>query len=80
MRTWRRHDTIPLFHYSEGGAKGNPRAHTDFASTTPEQWRSSNDTEYTQQYKVDWDIELKQKDYAIDHIMELQQKKVLQPA
>ena len=80
VRTWRRHDTIPLFHYSEGGANGNPRAHTDFATTTPDKWRSSNDTEYTQQYKVDWDIELKQKDYAIDHIVDLQQKKTLQPA
>lgn len=79
--TWRAQNTqqpiIPLFHYSEGGANGNPRAHTDFAESTPKLWREKHDTEETSRYKIDWDIELKQKDYAIQHLEELEQKKVL---
>jgi hypothetical protein len=54
-----------LFHYSEGGANGNPRAHTDFAIGTPAQFRQQHDSNVTLNMPIDWDIELKQKDYAI---------------
>lgn len=75
--TWKLHDTTPLFHYSEGGANNNPRAHTDFSVSTPAQWRDKHEHEHTRGVDIDWDIELKQKDYAINHIEEMDQKVLL---
>ena len=75
--TWHAHSCCPLFHFSEGGANNNPRAHLDFATSTPHAFREQFDTSVTRNQPIDWDIELKQKDYAIDHIMELQKKKAL---
>ena len=72
--TWQAHDVNPLFHYSEGGANNNPRAHTDFATDTPALWRQRHDSFYTERLTVDWDIELKQKDYAIHMIDQMDQK------
>ena len=64
----------PLFHYSEGGANGNPRAHTDFATSAPGEFRHKYDTYYTSNMHIDWDVELKQKDYAITHMQEYEDK------
>ena len=75
--TWRAHDVNPLFHYSEGGANDNPRAHTDFAISNPATFRQQHDSFYTEKLHIDWDIELKQKDYAIQHLQETECK---QPA
>lgn len=75
--TWRSHDVNPLFHYSEGGANNNPRAHTDFATSSPALFRTQHDSDYTKNMCIDWDIELKQKDYAINHIEEMDQKVLL---
>ena len=72
--TWKAHDVNPLFHYSEGGANSNPRAHTDFSISTPAIWRQDNDSFYTENMHIDWDIELKQKDYAIQHLFEMEEK------
>ena len=72
--TWKAHDVNPLFHYSEGGANDNPRAHTDFAISTPLIFREQHDSFYTKNMHIDWDIELKQKDYAINHLMEMEDK------
>lgn len=72
--TWKTHDVNPLFHYSEGGANDNPRAHTDFATGTPLTFREQYDSFYTENMHIDWDIELKQKDYAINDIMEREHK------
>ena len=74
--TWRAHDVNPLFHYSEGGANNNPRAHTDFATSSPALFRSQHDSDYTKNMHIDWDIELKQKDYAIQHVEEIDSKHV----
>jgi len=71
--TWRVHDVKPLFHYSEGGANNNPRAHTDFATMSPSEWMSKH-VIYPESFDVDWDIEIKQKDYAILHIEEMEVK------
>ena len=76
--TWKTHGVNPLFHYSEGGANDNPRAHLDFATSTPKQWRDDNESSYTSELDIDWDIEIKQKDYAIQHILESEHKQ-LQP-
>ena len=75
--TWQAHDVNPLFHYSEGGANGNPRAHVDFASNTPQLWREAHESFYTERIHIDWDIELKQKDYAIQDIMAQERKQLL---
>jgi len=72
--TWRAHDVNPLFHYSEGGANNNPRAHTDFATSSPALWRADHDSFYTERMHIDWDIEIKQKDYAIQHLLEVENK------
>ena len=72
--TWKAHDVNPLFHYSEGGANDNPRAHTDFATSTPAVFREQHESHYTRDMQIDWDIELKQKDYAIQHLQESEQK------
>lgn len=72
--TWRAHDVNPLFHYSEGGANDNPRAHTDFATSAPLIFREQHESYYTQDMHIDWDIELKQKDYAIQNIEEIEDK------
>lgn len=77
VSTWKTHDVNPLFHYSEGGANNNPRAHTDFATSTPARWREQHDGEYTCGCEIDWDIELKQKDYAIQHIDEIDSKRAV---
>lgn len=74
--TWRAHDVNPLFHYSEGGANDNPRAHTDFATSSPALFRSQHDSDYTKNMHIDWDIELKQKDYAIQHVEEIDSKRM----
>lgn len=68
--TWHAHGCTPLFHYSEGGANNNPRAHTDFASSTPKHFREIYDTSVTRGQSIDWDVELKQKDYAIQHMID----------
>lgn len=52
--TW---NTIPIFHYSEG--KNNTRAHADMPIQSP---ISFNEDIY-------WEVELKNKDYAILHIL-----------
>ena len=73
--TWQSHKTKPLFHYSEGGANGNPRAHVEFATDTPAMFRQRHDLRDS--IDVDWDIEIKQKDYAIHHIQEMEQKQLV---
>lgn len=73
-QTWNDHGCCPLFHYSEGGANNNPRAHTDFSISSPQEFRSQHDTDVTRGMPIDWDIELKQKDYAIQHIQETESK------
>lgn len=75
--TWKAHDVNPLFHYSEGGARDNPRAHTDFSLSTPAIWRQKHDSFYTEGMHIDWDIELKQKDYALHHLFDLEEKHML---
>ena len=83
--TWFTHGVRPLFHYSEGGVNNNPRAHTDFATMSPEEWMHTHVINY-QKYGVDWDIELKQKDFAINNIHDLEvkfdrvQERLLRPA
>lgn len=72
--TWQAHGVNPLFHYSEGGANDNPRAHTDFAISNPATFRQQHDTFYTENMCIDWDVELKQKDYAIQHLQETECK------
>lgn len=72
--TWKAHGVNPLFHYSEGGANNNPRAHTDFATNSPALWRHEHDSYYTESMHIDWDIELKQKDYAINLMVEYEDK------
>jgi UV DNA damage endonuclease len=52
--TW---DTVPLFHYSEG--VNGTRKHADYANLLPEDYGK----------EVFWDVELKQKDYAIAQII-----------
>ena len=69
--TWHAHGCCPLFHYSEGGANNNPRAHTDFSISSPAHFREKYDTSVTRNQPIDWDIELKQKDYAIQHLEQL---------
>lgn len=64
--TWLAHDVNPLFHYSEGGANNNPRAHTDFATTDPSVWREQHGGSWDRNLQIDWDIELKQKDHAMN--------------
>jgi UV DNA damage repair endonuclease len=75
--TWKAHGVNPLFHYSEGGARDNPRAHTDFSLSTPAIWRQDHDSFYTDGMHIDWDIELKQKDYALHHLFDLEEKHML---
>jgi UV DNA damage endonuclease len=75
--TWHVHGCCPLFHFSEGGANDNPRAHVDFATSTPQAFREQFDTNVTTNQSVDWDIELKQKDYAINHLQEMEQKQLI---
>jgi len=72
--TWDSHKCRPLFHYSEGGANNNPRAHIDFATNTPARFRQQYDSTVTIGKEIDWDIELKQKDYAISLLQEQEQK------
>ena len=74
--TWHAHGCCPLFHYSEGGASNNPRAHTDFSTSNPRQFRADHDTDVTRGQSIDWDVELKQKDYAIQHLEQLEGKLV----
>lgn len=52
--TW---PTTPLFHFSEGIS--NTRKHSDFACSSPNDYGKN----------VFWDVELKQKDYAIAQIL-----------
>lgn len=75
--TWQAHGVNPLFHYSEGGANDNPRAHTDFAISNPVTFRQQHDSFYTEKLCIDWDIELKQKDYAIQHLQETESKQTV---
>lgn len=74
VSTWKAHKVNPLFHFSEGGANGNPRAHLDYATGSPAQWREQHESSYTEDVDIDWDIEIKQKDYAIQDIQEREQK------
>jgi UV DNA damage endonuclease len=57
--TW--HGYKPLFHYSESKPGNNPRAHADYAE--------SHFNNYGLQFDVD--MELKMKDYAIEHHAEI---------
>lgn len=75
--TWHAHGCCPLFHFSEGGANNNPRAHVDFATSTPQAFREQFDTDVTRNQSIDWDVELKQKDYAINHLQEMEQKQLI---
>jgi UV DNA damage endonuclease len=75
--TWHAHGCCPLFHFSEGGANDNPRAHLDFATSTPQAFRNQYDTDVTRNQPIDWDVELKQKDYAINHLQEMEQKQLI---
>ena len=52
--TW---NTMPIFHYSEG--KNNTRAHEHMAQFLPPTYK-----------EVYWDVELKNKDYAILEMLE----------
>lgn len=72
--TWKAHDVTPLFHFSEGGANNNPRAHVEFATSTPKAFRKQHDSHYTSNMQIDWDVEIKQKDYAINHIEDMEAK------
>lgn len=72
--TWHAHGCCPLFHYSEGGANNNPRAHTDFGTSTPYHFRKQHDTDVTRGQPIDWDIELKQKDYAVQSLIDMKNK------
>lgn len=74
--TWHAHGCCPLFHYSEGGANDNPRAHTDYSVSTPFEFRKQHDTSVTRNQPIDWDVELKYKDYAITHLENLETKQV----
>ena len=56
--TW---ETKPLFHYSESREGNNPRAHADFAETPFDSYG----------LEFDVDMELKMKDYAIEHHAEI---------
>lgn len=55
--TWQ---TRPLFHYSESREGNNPRAHADFSENIFDSYN----------LKFDYDMELKQKDYAIEKHIE----------
>ena len=55
--TWQ---TRPLFHYSESREGNNPRAHADFSENMFDFYN----------LKFDYDMELKQKDYAIEKHIE----------
>ena len=57
--TW--HGYKPLFHYSESKIGNNPRAHADYAENPFE----------TYGLEFDVDMELKMKDYAIEHHAEI---------
>lgn len=57
--TWHGHK--PLFHYSESKPGNNPRAHADYADNPFE----------TYGLRFDVDMELKMKDYAIEHHAEI---------
>lgn len=72
--TWHSHGCCPLFHYSEGGANNNPRAHTDFPTSSPKEFRELYDTSVTRGQCIDWDVELKQKDYALNHLIDSENK------
>ena len=72
--TWHSHGCCPLFHYSEGGANNNPRAHTDFSISSPKEFRELYDTSVTRGQCIDWDVELKQKDYALNHLIDSENK------
>lgn len=74
VSTWRAHDVNPLFHYSEGGANNNIRAHTDYAEHGPRIWRDMHESSYTIDQHIDWDIEIKQKDIAITLLEETEHK------
>jgi len=57
--TWQKHNTKPLFHYSESIVGGsNKRAHADMPVNVPISYG----------YNVDFEIELKSKDAAIIHL------------
>ena len=57
--TW--HGYKPLFHYSESREGNNPRAHADYAEQIFDHYR----------LEFDYDMELKAKDYAIEHHAEI---------
>jgi UV DNA damage endonuclease len=57
--TWQQHR--PLFHYSESRPGNNPRAHSDYADNSFNNYG----------LEFDVDMELKMKDYAIEHHAEI---------
>lgn len=54
---WSDEGYTPVFHWSEGGAKGKPRSHVDYFSHIPDFIKKSSD--------VIWECEVKAKDLAI---------------
>jgi len=75
--SWLLHEVNPLFHYSEGvpGAK-NPRAHAGFGTCTPKLWmnRHGLTNDCVDPYSIDFDIELKEKDFAIIRMKEAEEQ------
>jgi UV DNA damage endonuclease len=61
VETWERFNTKPLFHYSESRQGSNPRAHADLPTKSPNNYNLT----------IDWEIELKSKDYAIIELQRL---------
>ena len=59
--TWK--DFPPIFHWSEGGAKGKPRSHLDYATHIPDCVADNPD--------VIFEVELKAKDLAIEKILDM---------
>jgi UV DNA damage endonuclease len=57
--TW--HGYKPLFHYSESAVGNNPRKHADYPENTFDNYGLEFDVDY----------ELKAKDYAIEHHLEI---------
>ena len=74
--TWSRHTVNPLFHYSEGMVDGNnPRAHAGYAASSPQLWMAQHGLagDCIAPYAIDFDIELKEKDFAIIRMQELEE-------
>lgn len=58
---WFQQGFTPIFHWSEGGAKGKPRSHVDYFTSIPEIVSENTD--------VIWECEVKSKDLAISKVL-----------